>query len=342
MPHVTLGQVAEEAGVDIPTASRVLNGKAATCRISDSRIQAVTETARRLHYKPNGIARAMRRGSFGAVGLLRSTDPSAATITQTLLWAIEHELLAHDLHLVMGQVPDEKLTDRNAAPRLLREWSVDGILVNYTSHAPEKMIELLSEFHLPSVWLNIRLRRNCVYPHDFRAMRDATAKLLALGHRRIVYLGPALTPQAHYSVHDRFEGYQKAMAAAGVPPRVALWERQADRLAALCAMLRQADRPTAIVTHSAREAMVTLLAAARLGLELPRDLSLIAIRDELDPMGGVDVTTMLIPDSDMAPLAVAMLRRRIAEPEIDEPSRCVKFCEHAGATCAPPERKKCG
>jgi len=329
-----LKDISERAGISIMAVSRILRG---TGRESPATCERVRAEAARLGYRPNGLARAMRRGSFGAVGLLRSTNPSAATITHTFLWAIERELLACDLQLVMGQVPDRKLTDSEAAPRLLREWSVDGLLVNYTSHIPEKMIAVQSQFHLPAVWLNTRRKHNCVYPDDCRAMREATAKLLALGHRKIAYLGVPLQME-HYSIQDRHEGYQKAMEAAGATPRVVLWGEHDDRLTDLCAILRKPDRPTALVTYSACEAMVAVVAAARLGLEMPRDLSLIAIRDDLEPMGGVDVTTMLIPDIDMASLAVNMLRRRIAKPEIEEPSIGVTFIEHEGATCAPPAK----
>lgn len=317
------------------TVSRILRG---TGRESEATCERVRAAAARLGYRPNGLARAMRRGSFGAVGLLRSTNPSAATITHTFLWAIERELLSHDLQLVMGQVPDEKLTDNVAAPRLLREWSVDGLLVNYTSRIPEKMIEVQSRFHLPSVWLNTRLKHNCVYPDDYGALREATTKLLSLGHRRIAYLGVPLTME-HYSVHDRCEGYRKAMEEAGATPRMIFWTDGNDRLSDLCALLQKPDRPTALVTYSPCEAMVAVVAAARLGLEMPRDLSLIAVRDVLEPMGGVDVTTMLIPDIDMAPLSVNMLRRRIAQPESSETSNAVKFVEHDGTTSGPPLKK---
>lgn len=330
-----LKDISADTGVSIMTVSRILRG---TGRESPATCKRVRAAAERLGYRPNGLARAMRRGSFGAVGLLRSTNPSAATITHTFLWAIERELLAHDLQLVMGQVPDQKLTDSEAAPRLLREWSVDGLLVNYTSHIPEKMIEVQSQFHLPAVWLNTRMKHNCVYPDDFRAMQDATTKLLALGHRKIAYLGVPLKME-HYSVQDRHDGYRKAMEAAGATPRVVLWGEHDDRLPALCAILKKTDRPTALVTYSACEAMVAVVAAARLGLEMPRDLSLIAIRDDLESLGGVDVTTMLIPDVEMAPLAVNMLRRRIASPEIDEPASGVKFSEHEGTTCAGVRKK---
>jgi hypothetical protein len=36
-----------------------------------------------------------------------------------------------ELHLTLGDLPDESLTDEAYVPRILREWSVDGLLINY-------------------------------------------------------------------------------------------------------------------------------------------------------------------------------------------------------------------
>ena len=336
MVRPTIKDISKCTGVSPISISRILRG---TGRESEKTSARVLAAAAKLGYRPNGVARAMRRGSFGAVGLLRSTEPSSASISHSFLWAIEHELLAHGLHLVMGQVPDEKLTNRSTVPRLLGEWSVDGLLVNYTAHAPEKMLDLLAEFHLPSVWLNLRLRTNCVYPDDFRATHDATAKLLSMGHRRIAYLGKRPVPGVHYSILDRLNGYCQAMDAAAAKSTPELFEKSQDCLSLFIEAMRKPKRPTAVVAYSEWEATVAIIAAARLGLELPRDLSLIAIRHDEVLIGDLDVSTMSIPLYDMAPLAVDMLRRRIAAPEQDEPSQGVLFREYPGATCAPPLRK---
>lgn len=336
MPRVTLGQIAQEAGVDIPTASRVLNGKAETCRISDSRVQAVTAAARRLHYQPNGIARAMRRGSSGAVGLLRSTESSAATMTHAVLWSIEQALLARDVHLVMGQIPDARLVGKGQLPRILREWSVDGLLINYTSHAPQAMIDLLSRPMVPAIWINAKLSANAVHPDDFGATRVATERLLACGHRRIAYLGPPPIADKHYSMLDRRDGYLAAMRAASRASVILTSEPDNDYGAsAVAKVLVGAGRPTAFVTYGPAETLSVIISALMRGLVFPLDLSLIGIQEDQAPIGGIHVTLRGIPGFTMGTEAVNALFRRLANPSKPEPTRALPFCDFEGSTCGP-------
>ncbi len=45
------------------------------------------------------------------------------------MWdGIHDELAAHNLHLTMTRLPDERLTDEGVVPKLLREWMADGLL----------------------------------------------------------------------------------------------------------------------------------------------------------------------------------------------------------------------
>ena len=336
MARVTLGQVAQEAGVDIPTASRVLNGKAEACRISDSRVQTVTAAARRLHYQPNGIARAMRRGSSGAVGLLRSTESSAATMTHAVLWSIEQALLARDMHLVMGQIPDARLVAKGQVPRILREWSVDGLLINYTSHVPQAMVDLLSRPTVPAIWINAKLPADAVHPDDFAATRVATERLLTLGHHRIAYLGPSPIADKHYSMLDRRDGYLATMRAASRTPVILMSEPDNDYGAsAVATALAGAGRPTAFVTYGPAETLSVIILALMRGMTFPRDISLIGIQEDQAPIGGIHVTLRGIPGFNMGTEAANALFRRLANPSRPEPTLALPFLDFDGNTCGP-------
>ena len=333
-PRVTLAQVAKAAGVDVPTASRILNGKAEGCRISEGRVKAVTEVACRLHYQPNGIARAMRRGSFGAVGLLRSTESSAATMTHTVLWSIEQALLVRDVHLVMGQIPDERLVGQSQWPRILREWSVDGLLINYTSHAPQAMDDLLSRGSIPAIWINVKLPANAVHPDDFAATRVATERLLACGHRRIAYLGPTPDGDRHYSLRDRRDGYLAAMRAASCTPILLVSKPDNDFGATVVAdALGGTEKPSAFVTYGPAETVSVVVTALMRGMAFPRDLSLIGVQEDQSPIGGIHVTARGIPSFDMGTEAVNSLFRRLLNPRMPEPSLALPFLDFEGRTC---------
>src|SRR5690606_23168625 len=102
----------------------------------------------------------------------------------------------------------------------------------------------------------------------------ATAHLIALGHRRIGFLGgrPDLE-----SSRQREEGFRSAMAAAGLPVdpalvRVGGYKREgADRPAH--ELLARPDRPTAVFAANDLMALATIDAARDVGLRVPQDLS---------------------------------------------------------------------
>lgn len=86
---VTLNDVADEAGVSLATASRVLNGS--TRKVADSYRERVMAAAQRLGYAPNISAQAMARGRANIIGLLVGdiADPYFSAITSGAMAAAE-------------------------------------------------------------------------------------------------------------------------------------------------------------------------------------------------------------------------------------------------------------
>ena len=124
----------------------------------------------------------------------------------------------------------------------------------------------------------------------------ATQHLLAMGHRRIGYVGDAfVNPFGFTSSRDRFAGYQRAMVEAGQAPadgHVALGAHGRYEARDLAAhMLAQADRPTAIFAASDTQALGVLAAAQDLGLHVPDDLSVIGY-DDIEACDFVGLTTV--------------------------------------------------
>lgn len=63
----TLRDVAKEAGVSMPTVSRVLGGKV---KVSQEKVDAVNEAIRKLNYRPNTIARSLAAGTKNTIGVI--------------------------------------------------------------------------------------------------------------------------------------------------------------------------------------------------------------------------------------------------------------------------------
>jgi DNA-binding LacI/PurR family transcriptional regulator len=249
------------------------------------------------------------------------------------------EARQRDMHLVVGDLPDEQLADGDALPRILREWSVDGLLVYYTHMIPPRMRELMSRHRIPSVWLNTQLPADSVYPNELTGGREATERLIALGHRRIAYYQPAYPDDKHYSQADRKSGYEQAMAAAGLEPRLFRTDHtmsRPDRRQRCRELLSGGDRPTAVVAYDPDDGAVIHLAAATLGLEIGRDVSVVTFRaNATTSIASTRFDIMQIPAAAMATRGVEMLARKIESPDEELPSVVLPLTYLNGETVGP-------
>lgn len=330
--RVTARDIAKESGVSQPTVSQILNGKGHLYREETRR--RVFEAAERLGYRPNTYARAMRSGRMGAIALLMSCRTDRAVRQAGIQQGIHDELLHHDLLLTSANVPDEAFAAGATLPRLLRECNADGLLVAYSHDLPPGMQAAIDRDPMPAVWLNRKQEANAVHPDDRAGGRAATEHLIALGHRRIAFL--QLTITSHYSASDRLAGYQEAVAAYGLEPLV---ERMAGNDIAWCAQviewLRRPQRPTAVVAASPLEAQTLIMACAHAGVQVPRDLSVVAISESALTHLGLDITRVVVPFHDLGVHAVRMLLARIATPAEPLPALVLPMTLLAGGSTTP-------
>lgn len=334
---ITQKQIADHVGVDRTAVSRALAGKGRELGLSEACIRSIRRTARELGYRPNRFAQGMRRGAFGAYGLVTSTVSSAATIVEGTFFAIQRGMLSRDLHLIVGQLPDEQLSDEEELPRLLREWAVDGLLISYTAKAPQQMIQILRERHMPAIWINSKLDADCVYPNDYEGGCIAAKTLIDAGHRRLGWLESV--PTAHYSLADRREGFFDTARAAGLQPvtlpGLNLPERT-NRIEALAEVFRGADRPTGVSGYCGH-CIESMLLAARGICRIPEQLSVVGIdqgpvaRYHEPPVTQAGASAYRVGER-----AMELLEQRIAAPDQPLPPEPIPCRFKAGATVAAP------
>ncbi len=336
---VKISQIAERAGLSRQTVSNILNGKGHLFA-ADTR-EKVSRISREMGYRPNAVARALRSGRFNAVGLVSSMQSHAAgSISLSALQGIEEVAANHNFHLVSGRFSDEKLSGADAAPKILRELLVDGLIINYTYAVPAAFAEqMVGLSQIPSIWFNTRREFDCVRPDDFQGGEIVTEYLLSMGHRRIAYLDPRRTEDEllgkgeiahHYSVADRFAGYSKTMRAAGLEPRAIcrlphLPSKQEVIPLFLEAMARK-DRPTALVCAAEYGIGPLLLALGDLGLKVPRDLSLAVFADRDYDLAGLPIDHVLVPHHKAGRTAVELLLNKIESPAVRFPAE-ILACE---------------
>ncbi|MGB7159518.1 MAG: LacI family DNA-binding transcriptional regulator [Tepidisphaeraceae bacterium] len=347
---MTIKEIARHTGLSVPTIGNVL-GRSGGRYSAETRAKVI-KAARELGYRPNSSARAMRQGRIGCAALVlsRSHQQTHSYIPPGLLDGLDDELALHNMHLTISRLTDEELSTESFLPKVLREYMADGMIVNYTHAIPQAMLELIHTHRTPAVWLNAKLREDCVYPDDVAAARRATAELIELGHRRITLLhmisGNVFAggfeesrPLMHYSVADRADGYEKAMVDAGLSPRIAHQNRFIDggeQVAACRALLSGPDRPTAVLVYSDLDVSLVMSVAAELGLSVPRDLSVLVFYPVSPWVAGKSVSAVRIPTAEMGRRAVRMLLKKIEAPNVSCAPERVPYEVVLGETVAPP------
>lgn len=341
-PRVTLRDIADASGCSIDTVSKVLSGqRKETWPSMVRRANEIRRIAEDLGYQPNAAARATRSGRFRSIGLVLSTDRGRSRLPDALLDGLLDALGEAGMSMTVAKWSDEELSNGRQTPKLLNEWMVDGLLVNYTHQVSEPMVRSVREQARPAVWLNIDFERDCVRPDDFGGGRAATEHLLRLGHRRIAYAdfgrGTHDIDEAHYSVRHREQGYRAAMRDAGLEPWV---ERPkfglsgSERPAAYTELFRRPDRPTALIGYAPTTNLA--LRAWNCGLRIPDDLSMLGFGDALvDPLGR-PLSQMRFDQSELGHRAVAMMLRMLGGEGESQPAELLAYQRVGEGSTAPP------
>jgi len=299
---VTIGDVARLAGVGRGTVSRVLNDRANV----DPRTRArVLEAIATLDFVPSPTARrlSLRRTQTIAVILPFLTRPSAVE----RLRGVEDALVRGGYDMIVFNV--ETVDRREAVFRdLPRRERVDGlIIISLSPHASE--LERIDRVGLPVVLVDAHHRSlPRVVADDVLGGRLASRHLIALGHRRIGFIGDIpRTPLAFTSSRLRLTGVRREVVAAGLTmpaSLVAIGDHSRRRATELSTkMLTQRLPPTAIVCASDTQAAGVLEAASSLGLGVPSDLSVTGY-DDLELADHLGLTTVRQPLFDSGVRAV--------------------------------------
>lgn len=209
---VSLKDVAQRAGVSIKTVSNVVNNyQHVTPKMRAKVQQAIDE----LGYRPNLTARHLRKGRTGIIALAvpEFGNPYFAELVSEVVDAAAR----HDYTV---------LVDHTAG---LREKEL-LVCQGFRSHVIDGLI--LSPIHLETEDLMARTEtaplvllgeREYEAPYDHIAIdnvaaaREAVAHLVALGHRRIAFLG-SRTGQERQPAHLRLRGWREELAASGIEP----------------------------------------------------------------------------------------------------------------------------
>jgi DNA-binding LacI/PurR family transcriptional regulator len=300
---VTLKDVARIAGVSNTTASRVLTGKESPVLISEATRLRVLEAAARLGYRPNLLARGLRTQRSGTIGVLVAdiTDPFLAA----LIAEITSVFAARGYQFLLSHAGADPRSDR-----LLGSW-IDGLLVlGDEVLGRDAEAEVLAHHH--HVVGVSRSRENTAIPSvsidDAAGIRLGLEHLLALGHRRIGFVGNRHT----WDMDLRLRIFLSEMAERGLavaPEAIALVPHSAAGGYVAAGRLLTVRPPlTALLCSADLPALGVLCLLQEAGLQVPQSMSVVGFDDiPLAAYATPPLTTVRQPTAALARTAATFL-----------------------------------
>ena len=307
----TIRQVAERAGVSPTTVSHVINQ---TRFVSAETQRRVQEAMAELGYRPNILARSLRRGETHIIGLILpdSSNPFFAEIGRK----IEEAAFQENYNVILCNTEGDIEKERRYVD-VLGKKQVDGIIFVGTGDQADSLQNLFEQ-DIPVVLVDRdlpNLEVDAVLTDNLQGGQLATSLLIQLSHQRIGCItGPShINPSA-----QRVTGYRAALEAAGRPVDENLIKRgdfhpQSGFSNALC-LMQLPDPPTALFVCNDLMAIGALSAAVEVGFKVPEDLSVVGFDDiELACYTIPPLTTIAQPKNMIGQRAVDLLISRIAD-----------------------------
>ncbi len=314
-------EIARLAGVSQATVSRALSGHPHVAEMTRRRVLDVIEET---GYLPNVLARALVTRRTATIGLVVSNITSQ--FYPELIEAVCAIAAEHDLSVVLGNTQQDPERQKDYL-NLLIARRVDGIILTSTMMEAPYVAELARRRY-PIVLVNRLTTDNIgdsVSIDNEDGSKQAVRHLLALGHRRLAYLGGLKGTSTN---RDRERGFKAALHEAGLhlDPQALLWGDYTPQRAfhAATQLLHLPDRPTAVVCADDGSALSFMDGLFDKGVSVPGGCAVIGFDDVRDAAHRqIGLTTVRQPVAQMAEIAMHLLLDRIGGVSPADPRQVV-------------------
>ena len=293
--RATLRDVAELTGLSTAGVSYALRGQ----RVSAATAERVRDAADSIGFRSDPIARALRSGSSGIIGVIGGS--LADYWHQEFASELQRHLRRRGRHMLLADADGDAATELERA-RGLVDQRVDGLIALPVAPDSDGWGEIAAEVPVVAVGPALAAPAGAIrFPADagsdlmFEHLHD-------LGHERITVLASGMhRPRRRHGVQTRVCGFSPA-----------------DGRAATLSVLRRPGRPTAIFALSDALAYGAYMACAELGMNIPGDVSVAGFDDHpISQLVAPALTTVSWDTARAAAAAAAMLldtiegRRRV-------------------------------
>lgn len=308
---VTLKDVAQRAGVSRSAVSRTFTDGASVSARTRAKVEQAAED---LGYAPNALASSLTTGRTKLIGLIANNfhNPLILEVFDLFTRGLQDRGLRPLLVNLSGA------TDSAASVRMLRQYSVDGVIVA-SSTLPPSFAAAFRQAGLPVVHAFGRPAPapdvSVVGIDNIACGRMAAEALIGRGYTSVAFLGG---PQAATSTQDRAAGFLQSLATH---PQIAVTTSFATDYsfdAGRAEMQRLLTQSPAQAYFCGDDllAVGAMSAIKEAGLSVPDDIGLIGLNDmEMSRWQNIGLTTIRQPVAEIIDAAIDLVVTTIEHPE---------------------------
>jgi DNA-binding LacI/PurR family transcriptional regulator len=314
---VTQEQIARKLGISRQLVTFALAGYPQVSAESRKRILAA---ARKMGYRPNPHARALKRGRTGIIALWIPDQISShyTHVARELNRLVKHA----GRELIVSEVGN------SAAEQVLSHVPVDGIFAVDAPDAVRDHLQSAVAGTIPiiSIGADRSEKIDFVEVDLLAGAKEAMQHLVSGGFRRIVHA--TFVRKEHHGAARRL-AYTRAMRRAGLKPEFLYYplsEQQREIVRRLIQdFIREHGRPEAIFCHSDDVALGIYRGLCDMKLRVPQDVALVGCDGIQDTQYlECPITTLVQPVAEMCATAWQFLMQRIEQPAIRRQSAVLK------------------
>jgi LacI family transcriptional regulator, galactose operon repressor len=312
MAVTTMRDVAKRAEVSPSTVSHVLNG---TRFVEPETALRVRLAIRELGYRPNLLARGLRRCKTHTIGLIAPnvTNPYWAELAHVV------ERAGYDKGYGVFLCNSNWSVDQeHEYVQMLLAKQIDGIVLASTAALPD-VVDELQVANVPVVVIDsIPLSRhvNVVLVDNYRGGYLAGAYLLRIGHRQVGCITP---PPGVGTTIDRVHGFRQAFAEADIELCdtafiAGNFEYQSGERGV---QLLLSHHPNVTAVYAANDEMAfgVIKGLHRAGRRVPNDVSVIGFDNiSYTTLVAPELTTIAQPVSEIGQRVIDLLLKQINNP----------------------------
>ena len=317
---VTMRDVAEESGFSPATVSVVLNNAPLARYIAPATKKRIEETAKKLGYRPNAMARFLRSKRSHSVGVMffDITDPFCTPI----LRGIENALYSLSYIPIFADAHNQRNRFERYLEMLLEHHVEALILVANWLVVDIQLLADLSKRNIPAATIGWELPGDTVSSvmvDNEAGGRLALEHLYQLGHRKIAFIrGPKMIIDST----PRWRGIQKMAHSVGLEIEASLVAQLPESLDPNSGFegghriaeewLERKKKFTALLAFDDLTALGAIRALTKGGVKVPDQCSVVGFDDvPLSALSAPSLTTVRQPLEAMGNLAVNMVMEGI-------------------------------